>query len=130
MLKYSLSPNPFPNALPLSGATIPAGTPIYIYWEGTIGASLLPLLFTPSGQKESQAPYEYKGGQPVTFSQGTQIVEVFDKMNIGIETATFTVGSLTPPPSDTKKITWKLKSTGEIIGEFSYKESQTEIIIG
>lgn len=106
MLKASLSPNPFPNSVPLQGATFPTGAKLYIWFDvPTLGAKV-PFTFLPSGQKENTSPYEYKGGTAVTFPDGTQTVTVTDNTGATVGTATFTVGSTTPPP--TGKTTVKL----------------------
>lgn len=102
MLKVSLSPNPFPNSVPLNGATFPTGAKLYIWHDVPTAGAKTPFIFQPSGQKESGAPYEYKGGQPVTFADGQQTVTVTDS-SLVTETAVFTVGGGTPPPDPTKQ---------------------------
>lgn len=118
MLKVSTSPNPFPNSVMLNGAMFPTGAKLYIYLE-TSGTVVTPFTFMPSGQKESGAPYEYKGGQPVTFPDGAQTVTVKDGAGVTVDAATFTIGTGTPPPDPTKetvKVTANLNKV-EIIVE-------------
>lgn len=116
MLKFSTSPNPFPNAKPLSGAVIPSGTKVYVYWDyAGQPAPKTPLTFQPSGQKENGAPFEYKGGTAVTFPDGQVSVHVTDGNNVVMETAIFTVGTTTPPPvQDSPVTTIVLKANGSL----------------
>lgn len=108
MLKASLSPNPFPNSVPLNGANFPSGSKLYIWLDVPSAGAKTPFTFQPSGQRENAFPIEYKGGAAVTFADGTHVVTVTD--NTGAEaapSATFTVGSTTPPPTtkETVKVT-------------------------
>lgn len=97
MLKVSLSPSPFPNAVALNGYNAATGAKLYIYWDG---GGQAPFVFSPSGQKESQVPIEYKGGQPATFPDGTHTVSVKDATGAILGAATFTVGAVSPPPAE------------------------------
>jgi len=94
-LKVSLSANPFPNSVPLNGFKAESGAKLYIWWDGT---GKTPFTFQPSGQRESGAPYEYLGGKPVAFPDGTHTVTITDGNNVLIGTATFTVGTIVEPP--------------------------------
>lgn len=95
-LKVSLSANPFPNSVPLNGFKAESGAKLYIWWDGT---GKTPFTFQPSGQRESGAPYEYKGGQSVVFPDGTHTVTITDGNNVVIGTATFIVGTIIEPPA-------------------------------
>ena len=101
ILKVSLSANPFPNSVPLNGFKAESGEKLYIYWDGT---GKTPFTFQPSGQRESGAPYEYLGGKPVAFPDGTHTVTITDGNNVLIGTATFTVGTIVEPQEDVIKI--------------------------
>lgn len=94
MLKVSLSKSPFPDSKPLNGFTVASGTPLYIYIDGTKP----PYVFS-NGQREGGVPYEYKGGQSVTFPDGTHMVTVTDGSGV-IYSATFTVGNIIQPAKE------------------------------
>lgn len=107
MISYSLSPSPFANSQPLNGATIAAGTRIYIYYTAVATGEKLPYSFYRNGVKEgnseSQAPYEFMNGSGWTTVSGAQKLEVKDGLGAVKETVNFTVGTVTPPPTTGKE---------------------------
>lgn len=131
-VKYSLSPNPFPNSLDLNGASIPNGIKIYAFYEPFV-VSDAPYSFWDNGTKvgnnESQAPIEVGNGNGWTPASGTHKLEVKNKNGQVIESATFTVGTVVEPPVPNptlKTIILKLKSDGSEVAKISYDETKVE----
>lgn len=114
MLSYSLSPNPFPDSKPLNGATIPAGTKIYPFYTAASTGERLPYSFFDNGTKvgnsESQPPFEVGNGNGWNPTSGAHKLEVKDGLGAIKETAQFTVGTVTPPPTTKESVTVNVKA--------------------
>lgn len=103
MIKVSTSPNPFPNSLSLSGFQGLPNTKYYIYSD--VVNPKVPTHFGLDGvfqtRNESSPPYEYLGSNiAATFTNGEHIIELKNASGTIIDSAKFTIGTVTPPPTN------------------------------
>lgn len=101
MLTFSLSSN-LSSPTALNGATLIGGSQKYYIVFTDLVTPKTPMHFGLDGvfqtRNESQQPYMYLGdGVGATFTDGVHTIQVKDSTGLIIDSATFTVGSTTPP---------------------------------